>query len=240
MSGVLYGLGLGPGDPELVTMKAVRLLRDADMVAYPTAKAGTGVSLSIVRPYLDPAQQLLPLVYPVTAGPGADAPDYRRRIDDFYDETAEQMAAELARGRKVALACVGDPFFYGSFMFWYARLAARFETIVVPGISSILAGPVAAATPLCFRTQTVTVIPATLPEAEIVTRLKAADAAVIMKLGRTFAKVRRSLEAAGLLEQAIYIERASMEAERVLPAAEVEAGSSPYFSIVMVPGGVVT
>lgn len=239
MSGILYGLGLGPGDPELVTMKSVRLLGEADIVAYPTAKAGTGVSLSIVQPYLTPAHELLPLVYPVTAGPEADAPDYRARIDAFYDETAEQMAAELSKGRKVALACVGDPFFYGSFMFWYARLAHRFETLVVPGISSILAGPVAAGTPLCFRTQTVTVIPGTLPEDEIVCRLKAADAAVIMKLGRTFAKVRRALDAAGLLDKATYIERASMEAERVLPAADVEAGSSPYFSIVMVPGGVV-
>ncbi len=239
MSGILYGLGLGPGDPELVTMKAVRLLREADLVAYPTAKAGSGVSLSIVQPYLDPAQELLPLVYPVTAGPGADAPDYRERITAFYDETAEEMAVELAKGRKVALACVGDPFFYGSFMFWYARLSDRFETIVVPGISSILAGPVAASTPLCFRTQTVTVIPGTLPEEEITRRLKAADAAVIMKLGRTFTKVRNALDSAGLLDKATYIERASMESERVLPAADVEAGTSPYFSIVMVPGGIV-
>ena len=239
MSGVLYGLGLGPGDPELVTMKAVRLLRGADLVAYPTARAGTGVSLSIIQPYLEERQELLPLVYPVTAGPGADAPEYRQRIDDFYDETAEVMAVQLAKGRSVALACVGDPFFYGSFMFWYARLAARFETVVVPGISSILAGPVAARTPLCFRTQTVTVIPGTLPEDEITRRLKAADAAVIMKLGRTFGKVRKALDAAGLLDKATYIERASMDEERVLPAADVEAGTSPYFSIVMVPGGVV-
>ncbi len=237
MAGRLSGIGLGPGDPELMTLKAVRVLRTADVVAYPTAKAGAGVSLGIISAHLREGQILLPLVYPVTAGPGADAPDYRARIDGFYDETSELVAAHLEAGRDVAIACVGDPFFYGSFMYWHARLAARFETLVVPGISSILAGPAAAGKPLCFRTQTVTVIPGTLPREEITRRLENADAAVIIKLGRTFEKVRAALAAAGVMQRAIYIERASWEQQRILPVGEVEDGSSPYFSMVVIPGG---
>ncbi len=237
MAGRLSGIGLGPGDPELMTLKAVRVLREADVVAYPTAKAGAGVSLGIISEYLRKAQILLPLVYPVTAGPGADAPDYRARIDRFYDETSKLVAAHLEAGRDVAIPCVGDPFFYGSFMYWYARLAPHFETLVVPGISSILAGPAAAGKPLCFRTQTVTVIPGTLPGAEITRRLENADAAVIIKLGRTFEKVRSALSAAGVIERAVYIERASWQQERILPVREVETHGSPYFSMVIIPGG---
>ncbi|HHK73773.1 MAG TPA: precorrin-2 C(20)-methyltransferase [Rhizobiales bacterium] len=237
MAGRFYGIGLGPGDPELMTLKAVRLLRSADVIAYPTAKAGSGVSLGIIQEHLRPSQELFALVYPVTAGPGADAPDYRERINGFYAQTSTAIAGFLEEGRDVAIPCVGDPFFYGSFMYWYGRLSGRFETIVVPGISSILAGAIATGKPLCFRTQTVTVIPGTLPEGEIVRRLGCADAAVIIKLGRTFAKVRRALEHTGMMERAIYVERASMETQRVMPAAQVKTGASPYFSMVVIPGG---
>ncbi len=235
--GTLYGLGLGPGDPELMTFKTVRLLGEADIVAYPTAKAGAGVALGIVRAHLRPDQELVPLVYPVTAGPGADAPDYRDRISAFYDETAAQLARYLEQGRDVAIPCVGDPFFYGSFMYWYARLSPRFETVVVPGISSTLAGPVAAGIPLVFRRDVLTIIPGTLPGEEIARRLAGTDAAVIIKLGRTFAKVRRALEKAGVLARAVYVERASWKDERVLPAAEVDGDTVPYFSILFVASG---
>lgn len=235
--GTLFGIGLGPGDPELMTLKALRLVREADVIAYPTANAGKGVAIGIIRPHLRPDQELVPLVYPVTAGPGADAPDYRDRIDGFYDDTAKIIAGYLDEGKNVAVPCAGDPFFYGSFMYWHARLATDYETVVVPGISSSLAGPIAADTPLCFRTQVLTVIPGTLDEDIIAEKLKATDAAVIIKLGRTFSKVKRALDKAGLLEKAVYVERATMESERVLPAIEVEDDSSPYFSIVFVAGG---
>ena len=235
--GTLYGLGLGPGDPELMTFKTVRLLGQADIVAYPTARAGSGVALGIVRAHLRPDQELLPLVYPVTAGPEADAPDYRDRIRAFYDETAAELAGYLEQGRDVAIPCVGDPFFYGSFMYWYDRLSARFKTVVVPGISSTAAGPVAAGIPLVFRRAVLTIIPGTLPEQEIARRLAATDAAVIIKLGRTFARVRRALDSAGMLERAVYVERASWENERVLPATAVDGSTVPYFSIIFVSSG---
>ena len=238
-TGRLYGIGLGPGDPELITLKGLRLLQAADVVAYPTAKAGTGNALATARPHLREGQEILPLVYPVTAGPEADAPDYLSRMQVFYDQTAQQLAERLTVGADVALLCAGDPFVYGSYMYWHHRLADRFETVVVPGVSSIFAGPVAAHSPWCLRTDVVTVVPGTLPGDEIARRVSGNDAVVIIKLGRTFEKVRKALIAAGRMEKAVYVERATMAGEKVIPVAEVDAMTVPYFSLIFVPGGTV-
>ena len=235
MSGRLYGIGVGPGDPELMTLKAVRLLREADIVAYPTARTGGGVALGVAESYLAPHQERLALVYPATGAAAGAMADYLARMTTFYDDTAALLASHLEAGRTVAILCEGDPFFYGSFMYWHCRLAPRFDTVVVPGISSVHAAPVAAGRPLCHRDDVVTVIPGTLPEPEITARLRAADAAAVMKLGRTFAKVRRALEAAGVLARALYVERATMPGQRVLPAAEVDPATVPYFSLILVP-----
>lgn len=231
MAGTLYGLGVGPGDPELITLKALRHLQAAEVVAYATGGRTKGYAFSTVAPHLRPDQELLEIVYPVTAGPEADAPDYESRMQAFYDATAEGIAHHLDAGRDVALICQGDPLFYGSYIYWHLRLCERYETVIVPGISSMMAGPAALARPLCHLKDVVMVVPATLSEEKIANRLREADAAVIMKLGRTLPKVRRALAAIGRLEDAYLVEHATLGDQRVLPLADDACEGAGYFSI---------
>jgi precorrin-2/cobalt-factor-2 C20-methyltransferase len=234
--GRLFGLGVGPGDPELITLKALRVLKAAHVVAYFVAKGKKGNAFSIVESHLDVAQQHLPLVYPATTEALEPPLSYEAIIADFYDTAAEIVAAHLDAGRDVAVICEGDPFFYGSYMYLHDRLAARFETEVVPGVCSMLGGAAVLGAPLVYRNQSLCVLSGVLPEEELKRRLADADAAVIMKLGRNFDKVRRVLGELGLAQRALYVERATMAAQRIVPLDEVDPMASPYFSLLVVPG----
>lgn len=189
--GRLLGLGVGPGDPELITVKALRLLREAPVVAYFVAKGKRGNAFGIIEAHLQAQQTLLPLVYPVTTEALPAPLSYEQVISDFYDEAAEQVAAHLNAGRDVAVICEGDPFFYGSYMYLHDRLAQRFEAEVIPGVCSMLGGASVLGAPLVYRNQTLTVLSGVLPAEELKRRLADADAAVIMKLGRNFPRCAR-------------------------------------------------
>lgn len=235
-TGHLYGLGVGPGDPELITLKALRHLQAAPVVAYYAAPNRAGNALTTVLPYLRPEQIRLPLIYPVT-GPKPEPPyDYEGEMRAFYDRSAARLAEYLDAGQDVAVLCEGDPFFYGSFMYLHDRLAGRYPTVVVPGVCSILAAAAAAGTPLVYRDQQFQVIAATLPEETLLARLQGVESAAIMKLGSHFAKVKRVLERLGLAGRARYVERASMSGERVCRLDEVKPEAVPYFSLILIPG----
>ncbi|WP_295879892.1 precorrin-2 C(20)-methyltransferase [uncultured Thiohalocapsa sp.] len=234
--GRLFGIGVGPGDPELLTLKALRLLRASAVVAYYAGPKKRGNAYTTVAEYLRPDQILLPLVYPVTGRIPAPPFDYEGTMRRFYDSAAELVAGHLAAGRDVATLCEGDPFFYGSFMYLHDRLAGRFRAEVVPGVCSVVASAAALGTPLVYRDQSLLVLAGTLPEAELTRRLREADAAAIMKLGSNFEKVRRVLVRLGLAERALYVERASMQGERILPLADIDPATVPYFSMLLLPG----
>jgi precorrin-2/cobalt-factor-2 C20-methyltransferase len=234
--GRLYGIGVGPGDPELLTLKALRLLKTAAVVAYFVAKGKKGNAFGIVEAYLDEAQDRLPLVYPVTTETLAPPLSYETIIADFYDTASALIAEHLDAGRDVAVICEGDPFFYGSYMYLHDRLAPRFEVEVVPGVCSMLGGAAVLGAPLVYRNQSLSVLSGVLPEDELRRRLADADAAVVMKLGRNFDKVRRVLDELGLARRALYVERATMTNQRIVPLAEVDPMASPYFSLLVVPG----
>ncbi len=239
--GRLIGLGVGPGDPELITLKALRLLQSAEVVGYFVAKAKAskgqgGNAFGIIEQHLTEHQQRMPLVYPVTTEKLAPPLSYEDVIADFYDTCAVQIAAELDAGRDVAVICEGDPFFYGSYMYLHDRLAADYPVEVVPGVCSMLGCTSVLGTPLVYRNQSLSVLSGVLPEAELKQRLRDAEAAVIMKLGRNFEKVRRVLQELGLEKRAHYVERATMANQKIVPLDEVEPMSSPYFSMILVPG----
>ncbi|HXH79458.1 precorrin-2 C(20)-methyltransferase [Nocardioides sp.] len=236
MTGRFYGVGVGPGDPELITRKAARLIEQADVVAF-HAGVGKASNARRIAAELFPADVIEEqLTYPVTTGATQHPGGYAGALAEFYEESAARLAVHLDAGRDVVLLAEGDPLFYGSFMYMHDRLADRFPTEVVPGVPAFVAATAAAARPLVRQTDVLTVLPGTMPESELARRLADTDAAIIMKLGRTFPAVRRALAAAGRLDHAVYVERASMPEERWLPAADVEAGSVPYFSLIVVTG----
>jgi precorrin-2 C20-methyltransferase/precorrin-3B C17-methyltransferase len=236
-TGRLYGVGLGPGDPELITRKAARLIAEADVVAY---HQGVGKSSNARRIAADliPADAIEEVLeYPVTTGTTDHPGGYAGALADFYADCANRLAAHLDIGRTVVVLAEGDPMFYGSYMYVHEMLRDRYPAEVVPGIPAFAAATAALAEPLVRQTDVLTVLPATLPEPELARRLADTDGAIIMKLGRTFPKVVSALRQAGRLDDAMYVERASMEEQRWLPVAEVDPASVPYFSLIVVPGG---
>ena len=235
--GTLWGVGLGPGDPELVTVKAARVIGEADVVAYHSARHGRSIARGIAEPYLRPGQIEEHLIYPVTTEVTDHPGGYAGALEDFYHDATRRIAAHLDAGLNVALLAEGDPLFYSSYMHLHTRLTQRFDAVIVPGVTSVSAASAAIATPLVTGDEVLSVLPGTLPVAELSRRLADADAAVVLKLGRSYHNVREALSASGQLDDAFYVERASTPGQRVLPAAEVDETSVPYFSLAMLPGG---
>jgi precorrin-2/cobalt-factor-2 C20-methyltransferase len=235
-AGKLIGVGVGPGDPELMTLKAMRALGEADVIAF-FAKAGNeSHSRAIAARHLRAGVAELPLYYPVTTELPSCSNGYRDAIDGFYDKAAVDIAAQIEAGRTVAVICEGDPMFYGSYMHLHVRLTPRFAAEIVAGVTGMSGCWSAAAMPIAQGNDVFTVLPATLPEAELVRRLADADAAVVMKVGRHLPKLRRALGSSGRLARAIYVERGTMADAKMIPLSAKPDDDAPYFAVVLVPG----
>lgn len=224
--GNLYGLGIGPGDPELLTLKAHRILTSVPVIAYPTMENGKVLARAIVADYIRPEQIEVPMPLPFSV---------ERSSQPYYDIAAEKIAEHLEAGRDVAVLCEGDPMLYGSFMYIFNRLSDRFHTEVIPGISSTFASAAMLGAPLTYRNDVLSIMPATLEASVLRDRLAVADAAIIIKLGRHFAKVKSVLEELGLFSRALYIERATMPNQTIKQISSVVADEVPYWAIVMIP-----
>ena len=236
MSGRLIGVGVGPGDPGLLTLNAIAALGEADVVAH-FAKAGNASNArTIAASHLKAGVEELPLLYPVTTEISKEDAAYRDAISAFYDSSAASIASRLDAGRVVAVIAEGDPLFYGSYMHLHVRLASRYPTEVIAGVTGMSGCWSAIGTPMAQGDDVFTVLPGTLPEYELERRLADADAAIVMKIGRHLAKVRRALDRAGRLDRAIYVERGTMANAAVMPLADKLDTYAPYFAMVLVPG----
>ncbi|MFG2797856.1 precorrin-3B C(17)-methyltransferase [Streptomyces pseudovenezuelae] len=221
-----------------MTVRAVEVIAEADVIAYHSARHGRSIARSIAAKHLHDDHIEEPLVYPVTTETTDHPGGYKGAMQEFYTEASARLAAHLDAGRTVAVLAEGDPLFYGSYMHMHKRLADRYDTEVIPGVTSVSAAAARLGTPLAEGEEVLTILPGTLPEEELTARLAATDAAVVMKLGRTFTKVRSALEASGRLGEARYVERATMSGERLAELAEVEPESVPYFSVAVLPSQV--
>lgn len=226
MSATLYGLGIGPGDPELITLKALRLLRSAPVLAYPAPEHGDSVARAIVEPHLPGGQAEVAIRMPIV--------QERFPAQEVYDRAAAELGAHLEAGREVAVVCEGDPFFYGSFIYLFGRMAEQFRVEVVPGVSSLTACAAVLGAPLAARNDVLTVLPAPLDDAVLKAELEQTDAAAIIKVGRHFARIRRLVYELGLADCVRYVERATMETQRILPLEAVDETSVAYFSMILV------
>jgi precorrin-2/cobalt-factor-2 C20-methyltransferase len=234
--GTLFGVGVGPGDPDLITLKAVKVLKLARIVGHFRKRGLPGHAMSIARQFVAPGATELAFEYPVTTELRFDDGAYIEAISAFYATAADSIRHYLAEGQDVALLCEGDPFFYGSFLHMYERLRADFPVLVIPGVTGMSGCWTAAAAPITLGDDILTVLPGTLDGDLLAARLKSTDAAAIMKVGCNLPKIREALEAAGRLDEAIYVERGTMAGERISPLSEVSSRNAPYFSIVLLPG----
>ena len=228
MTGTLYGVGLGPGAPDLMTLRAARLIEAAGVIAYPTLAGAESFARAIAADLIanDAREIVMDVPMSVERAPAQAA----------YDKGAAEIAAALDAGDDVVCLCEGDPFFYGSFMYLFARLSDRYRVEVVPGVTSITACAARAGMPLAARNERLTVLPGPLPEAELRARIDGAESVVIMKVGRHLAKIRAVIANLGLTASAVYVERATLPQEVVLPLADAPE-KAPYFSMILLTKG---
>jgi precorrin-2/cobalt-factor-2 C20-methyltransferase len=224
--GKLYGVGVGPGDTELLTLKAARLIAEVKIIAYPAANGGESLARRIIAPLIPETARELPIAVPMQ--------QTREAARQAYDQAAQQISAHLLNGEDVLFLCEGDPFFYGSFMFIYERLSPRFRCEVVPGVTSLTACAAVLGRPLAARNDVLKIIPATLPEERIRAELKHTEAAAIIKVGPHFAKVRALLQELGLSPVSAIVERATQGDQRILALDDLPEGERPYFSTILV------
>lgn len=226
--GTLFGVGVGPGAPDLITLRAARLISGASVVAYPTLAGAASFARGIAADLIGPDAVEIAMDVPMTVE--------RAPAQAAYDDGAARISAVLDQGQDVVCLCEGDPFFYGSFMYLFARLADRYQVEVVPGVTSVTACAARAGMPLVARNERLTVLPGPLPEAELRSRIDGAESVAIMKVGRHLAKIRAVIEALGLAERAVYVERASLPGEVVLPLMQAPE-TAPYFSMILLTKG---
>lgn len=227
--------GLGPGDPDLISVRADRAVRAARHVAYFRKPGRPGQARRIVQGMLSPDAVEYPMEYPVTTEIPFDHPDYNDALAGFYDLWAARLA-QLAQTEDVVVLCEGDPFLYGSFMHLQVRLTGLAEVEVIPGIPGMVGCWNAVGQPMTWGDDVLTVLMGTLPEAELIRHMQGSDALVVMKTGRNLPKLRRALAASGRLADAWLIERGTMPGQRIAPVAEVADDDCPYFAILLVHG----
>ncbi len=236
MPGRFHVVGVGPGDPELLTLRAARLIGDAPVIAYFAKRGRAGHARTIAAAHVGPDAEELRFEYPFTTEVAVAEPRYAEEINAFYGSCAAAIAARLDTGKNVTLLCEGDPLFYGSSMYLFDRLGGVYATEIVPGITGMSGAWARAGLPIAHGDDVLSVLPGTLDETGLVDRLTRCDAAVIMKVGRNMPKILSALHRTGLAECAVYVERGTMHGERVLPATAMAGQSAPYFSLVLVPG----
>lgn len=234
MKGTLFIIGMGPGDPELITKKAENCLHTLSIIAYFCKKNEIGHARQIASPYLIKTPTELRFEYPITTEISHHTADYKKTLTDFYNYTASVIQQHLDKGNDIGLLCEGDPLLYGSAIYILEILQKNYSIEIIPGISAMSGCWNRLQLPIVRNHQTLTVLPATLPLDVLLTKLKQCEATVLMKIGRNLTKIKSALKETNLLEQAVYIERVTQSKERILPLVQLQSEQAPYFSLILI------
>ncbi|GGG67967.1 precorrin-3B C(17)-methyltransferase [Corynebacterium pelargi] len=238
MSAKLIGVGVGPGDPELLTIKAARAIQEADVIAYHCKPGGSSTAAAIASEYIREDQIQEVLEYPVTTGSTDHPGGYAGALADFYAQATNTLANHLAEGHTVAVLALGDPMLYSSYQHLHRALAADYPAEIIPGIPSVTAAADVLGQPLSEDKETVAILPGTMEPEALANHLRLVDAAVVMKLGRRFQSVRQAMIDAKVADRAYVVVRATMDDQRIIPLLEASAEDVPYFSVAVVPSAV--
>ena len=225
MNGVLYGVGVGPGDPELITLKSLRLIKSTEVIAYPKLKGSKSFARNIIEEFIDLPKVEIAIEIPMTVN--------RLPAQRAYNAAAQEISTHLNMGKNVVFLCEGDPFFYGSFMYLHSRLYKKYLVEIIPGVSSMTACAAMAKKPLAARNEVLTVLPGPSSKKELERRLADNNSSAIMKVGRHIKKIKSVIDRLGLMDSSLYIERASLKEQKVLKLIDAPE-VAPYFSMVLV------
>lgn len=234
--GTVYGLGLGPGAADLMSVRADRLLRSATHVAFFRKAGRPGQARRIADGLIPAGATEHPMDYPVTTEIPVADPRYNEVLSGFYADCTAHLCALSEGGANVVVLCEGDPFFYGSFMHLHSRLTGVVPVEVVPGIPGMSAAWTATDMPITWGDDVLTVLPGTLPEDRLTDAIRSADAVVVMKIGRHLPRLRRALAAAGRAADAFIVEYAAMPEQRAMRLVDYAPERAPYFAIALVHG----
>ena len=234
--GIIYGLGLGPGNPNLMSVKADRILRQSTNIAFFRKKGRKGHARTIVDTMLPANVIEFVMEYPVTTEIPLDDLAYNQTLSEFYKDCAEHIKTLSEQGTSVSVLCQGDPFFYGSFMHIYTRVKDSHPVEVVPAITGMSAAWTETGAPMTWGDDVLSVVVGTLPEEVLIAKMTQCDALVVMKIGRHLEKVKRALKASGLFERAFLVLHAAMNNSEVQKLSELKEDDTPYFSIIIVHG----
>ena len=226
MTGILYGVGVGPGDPDLLTISAIRCIELSSVIAYPCLEDTPSFARSIVSDYIKESQEEIAITIPMRQEP--------EPAQEAYDRAAKTLLERLRKGKNVAVLCEGDPFFYGSFQYLFFRLAEQCPIKVVPGVSSLMSCSASLSQPLSARNDILSILPAPLPDPTLKACLQVADTAAIIKIGRHFSRIRKLLKLMKLEQKSHYIERSTLPNEKIQNLNNVNPAEVPYFSMILV------
>ena len=234
--GKIYGVGVGPGAVDLLSVRAEKLVREAKYIAFFRKAGRAGHARQIASTLLSKDVIELVMEYPITTEIPLSDKRYSEVLSEFYKKYSNKIISLSQTGIDLVILCEGDPFFYGSFMHIYSRVKDKCPVEVVPAITGMSAAWTATDTPITWGDDILTVLMGTLDKTTLENQLQDTNAAIIMKIGRNLPKIKKALERTGRFYDAFIVEYAAMDKQTVQRLSDYNTENAPYFSIIILHG----